>query len=95
MSAGRFPQHDTQTRLALVEHHLQEQDDKLLHVVEQVDHIRSDFSELRVELARHRVPSSRPEGGLVIPKWLLIAILGLLPGLGAGCVELVKLALGK
>jgi sensor domain CHASE-containing protein len=95
MSATRFEARPTSERLALVESHLEEQDDKLDKVVSSVEGLRSDFTELRIELAKRRTDPPPKSDGLVLPRWLVVAVLALLPGLGAGCVELVKLLLGK
>lgn len=94
MTAERFQAQDTRTRLAVVESHLEEQDDKLSELVGEVRGIRSDFTELRVELAKRRTGPPRADG-VLLPKWLLVAMLPLLTGLGAGVLELLKLVLGK
>ena len=88
MTTARFQPFDTQTRLALVENHLEQQDTKLDKVSEKIDALHSDFSELRVELARKR---STPPEGIAISGRTLKLLAPLAMAFGAGLVTLVKL----
>lgn len=99
------PGHSNETRLALLEHdvsaHKETVADRMESIEElcresldEVRKLREEFTTMVVELAIKRsgitpLPE-RPEG-LVIPKWLLVSLLGLLPGLGVGLMELIKL----
>ena len=95
MTAARFTDRPTSERLALVESHLGEQDDRLCELVAEVKGIRSDFTELRIELAQKRSTPPRSDSELHLPKWLVLALLALLPGLGAGLLKLGLLLAGK
>jgi hypothetical protein len=66
--------------------------------LDEVKKLREEFTTMVVELAIKRagirpLPPEKPDG-LVIPKWLLVSLLGLLPGLGVGLMELIKLIIG-
>jgi hypothetical protein len=84
----KFQSYDTQTRLALVEQHLEEQDAKLDKVADKIDSLHSDFSELRLELARKR--SSPPEG-IAISSRTLKFLAPLAMAFGAGLTTVIKL----
>lgn len=90
--ANRFGVHDTQTRLALVESHLEEQDGKLDDLVHEVRAFRSDFTELRIELAEQNRKHSTPPDGIKIgvSGKSLALLVPLAAGFGAGVLKLIE-----
>lgn len=96
------PDRPVNERLFLVETHLDMQDEKLDKVVAAIDGMRVDFDAHRreVEYGLQRASnavaaSSTPPDGVFIPKWLLLAVGTVLPGLGAGIFEVIKLIAGR
>ena len=87
---NRFETHDTRTRLALVESHLEEQDGKLDDVVDEVRGLRSDFNELRIDLAK-RLRSEPPKAdGIVISGRTIGLLVPLAASVGAGLLKLIE-----
>lgn len=88
-------------RLFVVERHLAEQDKKLDHVVDAVEEFREGFHafQLKTELALQRVEvmvrARKPPPGVFLPKWLVVSMAALLPPLGAGILQVVKLLIAN
>lgn len=95
------PDRPVTERLFGVERHLAEQDKKLDHVVDAVEEFKSGFIEFRLktELALQRVETMvrarKVPAGVFLPKWLVVSLVALLPPLGAGTLQVIKLLVAK